>query len=334
MAITLHFGSPKVYMASSLLFEVADFGTKLGAQATEKMALMAERMGGTADLTQGYTVSALPPAEEKPKRLMLNLNVDAPIVFVPSRTEEKAGPTIVVDLGHVVVSHDSGEQSDTVPDFANFIIDMNDLNVFITEGDNDDRAVYEDGAVIKKFGMHFVVGVRNSQNPELPATRLSGKLPEMNVFVTKEKLRDILIVASSMLPPQAAPALPAPSQATTKTVVTPVRETKKEFVLEAFFSIEAFNLILRDTTESETRRGTALARISFNGLETNFAMTNEAMNLEVKLDRLRIKDRMQGNKKHAVTKNLVASPKGTCRHLLLLISCRSYNDKDKVRGHS
>lgn len=308
MGIILHFGSPKVFLASSLLFEVADFGAKLGAQAAEKMALMTERMGG-ADLTQGYTISDLPPVEEKPKRMTLNLNVDAPIIFVPSRTEEKAGPTIVVDLGHVVVSHDSGEQGATVPDLMSYIIDMNDLNVFITEGDNDDRAIYEDGAVIKKFGMHFVVGVRNSQNTDLPATRLSGKLPEMNVYVTKEKLRDILIVASSMLPPPDAKALPAPTPAKV-VAITPLKPAKKEFILDAFFSIEMFNLILRDTTESEDRRGTALARISFSGLETKFAMTNQSMNLEVKLDRFRVKDRMKGNKIHAVTKNLIASPKG------------------------
>lgn len=320
MEIKLHFGSPKVYLASSLIFEVADFGTKLGAKAAENMALMAERMGGTTDLTQGYSVTEVAPVVDQPKRMKLYLDVDAPLIFVPSCIEEKKGPTIVVDLGRVVVDHDSGAIEGPAPEFMNYKIDMKDLNAFVTEGDSS-NVDYEDGAVIKKFDMHFHVGVRNSQNSELPATKLNGKLPEINVFVTKEKLRDILIVASSIKPPESLTSpteQPAINAATPSTAVVTTTSTK-EFVLDAFFAIEKFNLMLRDTSESESekekaspqsRRGRALARISFNGLQTKFAMTSEKMNLDVQLQRFRVKDRTSLNKLSPVTKNLVASAKG------------------------
>lgn len=309
-AINLHFGSPKVYLASSLLFEVAEFGAKLGAQAGESMILMSERMGGNTDLTQGYTVAVdVGPVTVQPKRMMLYLNVDAPLVFAPSRTEEKKGPTIVIDLGRVVVEHDSGLYAEVVPDFMNYKIDMTDLNAFITEGDSSDPKAYEDGAIIKKFGMHFNVGVRSAEKPDLPATKLLGHLPEINVFVTKEKLRDILIVTSSIIPPETLAAGEAQSTKQT-TVAAPTTAHKKEFVLDAFFSIERFNLILRDTTEgiATTRRGNPLARISFTRLETKFVMTNEKMDLDVKLNRFSVKDRL--NKDSAISKNLITSPKG------------------------
>lgn len=328
-AIKLHFGSPKVFLASSLLFEVVDFGTSLGSQASTSMALMSDRLGG-ADLTQGYSVATSDVVEvvEDPKRMMLYLNVDAPLIFVPSCTDEKKGPTIVIDLGRVVVDHDSGIYQGKPPDFFHYKIDMTDLNAFITEGDSADPKAYDDGAIIKKFNMHFDVGVRTNQNSEIAATKLAGKLPEINVFVTKEKLRDILIVASSIKPPEGPKALPSTEVTTTTTTITTATPTptskptttvatptKREFILDASFSIEAFNLMLRDTTEGTafpvTRRGTALARISFNGLETNFVMSNEDMGLDVKLARLRIKDRTAQNKKSPLAKNLVASPKGT-----------------------
>lgn len=315
--IQLFFGSPRVFLASSLLFEVVDFGTKLGEQATASVALINERLGG-GDFSQGYLVTELEVPVYQPNQVILRLNLDAPIIFIPSRVEVKEGPTIVVDLGRVTVFHDSGP-IDKPPDFLEYDIDMRDMNAHITEGDSCDPAAYEDRAIIKKFDMHFNVSARNCQNFELPETKLSGKLPEMNIFMTKEKLRDILIVAGSIKPEtfvtktdqrvqQTALQAPFQTLASSQLDIRP-EQTSRTWILDSFFEIGALNISLRDTKESTSDRGTSLARVSMNGIRAKFDLTNQDMFLDAKLDRLRVKDRTPVNKTSAA-KNLVASPKG------------------------
>lgn len=311
--IQLHFGSPRVFLASSLLFEVVDFGTRLGAQAQEAVALINELNGG--DFSQGYIVTELAPVEVLPKQLVLKLNLDAPIVFIPSRVDIKEGPTIVVDLGRVTIFHDSGRVDLPPPDFLDYDINMRDLNAYITEGSSSDPVCYEDRAVIKKFDMHFNVSARNSQNLELPETKLSGKLPEMNIFVTKEKLRDILIVAGSIKPdafvteisPDGSPVIP--HKGTLATSQQNVPKVQRQWLLDSFFEVGALNVMMRDTNQATSDRGIALIRLSLNGLRAKFDLSNQDMTLDAKLDRLRVKDRTPMNKT-SVAKNLVASPKG------------------------
>jgi hypothetical protein len=312
--INLHFGSPRVWLASSLLFEVVEFGQNLGTQAQESVALITERMGGgVIDFSRGYVVTELAPVYQE-QQLVLNLNVDAPIVFIPSRVDVKEGPTIVVDLGRVVIFHDSGPV-DPAPEFFDYNIDMRDLNAYITEGDSCDPVGYEDRAIIKKFDMHFNLRARNSQNLAHPATKLHGKLPKMNIFVTKQKIRDILIVANSIKPEAfvSAEAIePEPADPTAKSSLASQQGPllQREWLLDSFFEVDALNVMLRDTAQSSSDRGAALVRVCLNGLRVKFDLSNQDMKLDTKLDRLRLKDRTPANKS-TIAKNLVASPKGT-----------------------
>jgi len=321
MDIQLHFGSPRVFLVPSFLFEVADFGTKLGTKAADNIALMTDRLGGVG-IAQGYTVNAV-AVEEVRQRMILHIEVDAPIVFVPAKTDVKEGPCIVVDLGRVSVNHDSGSLDVAVPDHGEFNIMMKDLNAYITDAEtlvqDDDRAI------IKKFDMLFQVGVRTNQDKRLPATKIKGKLPNMDIFITKEKLRDILTIVGAVLPPASLTSPPPDTTAlatkTTTVTKAPVKNIEeKEELLEAFFAIEGFHLTFRDTggadkkgkgVEHAYKKGTSLIKICFKGIEASIGMTNRSINIGAKLDRFRVKDRTVQNRKNDITKSLLASPKGT-----------------------
>lgn len=141
---------------------------------------------------------------EAPKvRLRLNLDVTAPLILVPSSLpgDIQNNPIIILDLGHLVVTHDTGPPEEIV-DYTYFYVQLEHIGAYVQ---NSDKAPLPLGAIIKPFSINLDIGTKHTlpevPKLELPATTIKGKLDKLNVCVTTEKVKDILRVVTSIQPP-------------------------------------------------------------------------------------------------------------------------------------
>jgi hypothetical protein len=132
--------------------------------------------------------------------MKLNLDVTAPLILVPSANAPPGTnpPIVILDLGHLVINHDTGPPEEII-DYTYFYIHLKKIGAYVQDTDLSPLPL---GAIIKPFDINLEIGTKAVVGrPELPATTVKGKLDKFNVSVTTEKVKDILRVATSIQPP-------------------------------------------------------------------------------------------------------------------------------------
>lgn len=226
------------------MFNLAAFGQKIGEQASVNMELMAERAQDEKKIiAKDKDEKDKPKAPEKKKPMKIDLDVKAPIIEVPSGKE----PSLVLDLGHVHLFHDSCTSSSvsrfwsypssfnllTPPkdcpsgvwflkliisfpllclallirnlvnkadahgiqaqDFDIFSIAVTQISSSIKYPKNPDRAL------IEPFDVKVGLGLNSTTADKTKAsTVVVGELPSLKVQLTKEKVRDALVVLNAV----------------------------------------------------------------------------------------------------------------------------------------
>lgn len=144
-------------------------------------------------------LSSVQTMPEKKVHMKLNLDVMAPLILAPASISIGQNvPIVILDLGHLVITHDSGPPEDIV-DYTYFFIQLDRIGAYVQ---NTDTAPLPLGAIINPFSIDFNIGTKAVQGkPDLPTTTVKGQLEEFHVCVTTEKLKDILRVVTSIQPP-------------------------------------------------------------------------------------------------------------------------------------
>jgi hypothetical protein len=278
-----------------------DFSLGLSDRAAVGLDEMNAAMTRKGETMQG--VLALPTTQQKPQeesqesevaakvRMTLKLDITAPLILVPSSAVNKNGntPFLLVDLGHILISHDSGP-IDEVADYGNFLIRLKRLGAYVQE---THVAPEEDKALIRPFSINLDIGTRASKDLLLPATRIRANLDRFNVDVTKEKLRDLIQVVTSIQPPpphesnmelqKRQERLKRGSQQISESVSASVsasiselaQKTKdKEMLLDAKFTLSEFSISLKDTGEFLPAEGQPLLNTRIMHLKAKVKMSN------------------------------------------------------------
>lgn len=115
------------------------------------------------------------------------------------------------------------------------------------------------------------------------------------MYITKEKLKDLLKVVNTLVPP-ASPALPPTGEAVGELLpvsadlnlegvaLAPLQKSSKRVpALDAKFTMGECSLVVRHNESKEHISGDSLLRTSFHGLYTHFQMSNQDMSLDMEL---------------------------------------------------
>lgn len=126
----------------------------------------------------------------------------APLILVPAMIPDATTsniPVMILDLGHLVVKHDSGPPEEIV-DYTYFFIQLERIGAYVQ---NSDASPLPLGAIIEPFSINLDIGTKYDPklNTDLPATTVKGRLAKLSVCVTTEKVKDILRVVTSIQPP-------------------------------------------------------------------------------------------------------------------------------------
>eukprot|EP01127_Copromyxa_protea_P021271 TRINITY_DN7272_c0_g1_i1.p1 TRINITY_DN7272_c0_g1~~TRINITY_DN7272_c0_g1_i1.p1 ORF type:complete len:3025 (-),score=744.59 TRINITY_DN7272_c0_g1_i1:27-7853(-) len=232
-----------------------------------------------------------PTVEAPPVRMMLNLDITAPLILVPSSVLNKNGNTsfILLDLGHILITHDSGPVEEQ-KDYGSFLIRLKRIGLYVQE---TNEAPEEDKALINPFSIDLDIATRVSKNPSLPATKLHGKLDEFKIDLTKDKLRDIIQVVMSIQPPPPMKETKRDSQLISEAApgVTEIpKSDTKEMTLGAVFELGEFCISVRDTGENKPVGGQPLLNLRMQHLKADVEVSTWETKAGLTLDALYIED--------------------------------------------
>lgn len=297
------------------IYEVMDFSMGLSEKAAVGLEEMNEAMKKKAESMQVALPSTLQKPEESkelqpvlqseaPKvRLGLKLDITAPLILVPSSILNKNGNTsfLLVDLGHILITHDSGP-IDEISDYGTFLIRLKRLGAYIQESD---QAMEEDKAVIRPFSIDLDIGTRASKDVSLPATRIRANLDKFKVCVTKEKLRDLIQVVTSIQPPpphesdvelqkrqerlkrgsqQISESVSASVSASISELAEKATTQEQDMALDAIFKLTEFCVSVKDTGDHLPAGGQPLLKTRIKQLEAKVIMSNWETKAELALD--------------------------------------------------
>lgn len=214
-----------------------------------------------------------PAPNEAPKvRMYLNLDITAPLVLLPSAsTETVKNSFLMLDLGHILITHDSGPIEEP-SERQTFLIKLDRIGAYVqTTNDSPVPSM----ALIKPFS----IGLDISTGTKSPTTLLRGKLDKFKICVTKEKLRDLIQVVSSIQPPppmkEIAPA-DEPEVPKLGQVSEPEKKAsgEKEVSFSAIFELSVFCVSVRDTGANKPTGGQPLLKTKIKDLKADVEVSN------------------------------------------------------------
>lgn len=270
-----------------------DVSDKAMVGLQEMNAAMAKKLEGSQKPEQQQQQEDVQQVTETaPVRMKLNLDITAPLILVPSSAKTK--PTfLLLDLGHILITHDSGPVED-VKDYGNFLIKLDRIGAFVQDAD---ELPIPSMALIKPFSIELDIATKVSKDVSLPATTLRGKLDKFKICVTKEKLRDLIHVVTSIEPPPPRKQLEVPEHKETSTSGGPsvplteassakqVQEAQvKEVSFGANFELSEFCISVKDTGENKPVGGQSLLKTRIKHLLAVVEVSNWETKAGITLD--------------------------------------------------
>eukprot|EP01126_Amoeba_proteus_P024051 TRINITY_DN2416_c0_g2_i3.p1 TRINITY_DN2416_c0_g2~~TRINITY_DN2416_c0_g2_i3.p1 ORF type:complete len:1216 (-),score=264.47 TRINITY_DN2416_c0_g2_i3:36-3185(-) len=153
---------------------------------------------------------------EQKNKLLIHFDVHAPIIYFPQDFVSLSCINLVVNLGHIIISHNSSSREIHVTSsqhrtevsedyfYNQYSIELKGIHVFTIHKhfsllmDPVPLDEISSRALVAPFDIHFVVKLLTVPTNDLPQAKVSGSLPVLEFYVTKEKIVDLMTVIDAV----------------------------------------------------------------------------------------------------------------------------------------
>eukprot|EP01122_Echinamoeba_exundans_P003714 TRINITY_DN1378_c0_g1_i1.p1 TRINITY_DN1378_c0_g1~~TRINITY_DN1378_c0_g1_i1.p1 ORF type:complete len:3355 (-),score=763.88 TRINITY_DN1378_c0_g1_i1:110-10174(-) len=205
-----------ITFSKSLIDRVAVFFSTEGS-ATGYQQISSVAYNGFDTLRQRAQDSIKYSLEQK-KKLAINLDLQAPRIYMPQRfTETESVSSLVVDLGslkfssnpYAVTASADNVSEDFFYDHYSVCISGVNAGIITTDPGSSSSSSSQPqllglGDIVRKFDLNLDLKLLTAATPELPKVKLAANLPDLHLDVTRDKIVRLLDILKSLSPP--APA--------------------------------------------------------------------------------------------------------------------------------
>eukprot|EP01129_Flabellula_baltica_P006490 TRINITY_DN2434_c0_g2_i1.p1 TRINITY_DN2434_c0_g2~~TRINITY_DN2434_c0_g2_i1.p1 ORF type:complete len:2913 (+),score=603.66 TRINITY_DN2434_c0_g2_i1:175-8913(+) len=253
-------------------------------------------------------------AIESKTKLLIHLDIAAPIIEIPQNFTDPDCPVLTLDLGNIdvycntsgkeqFIDHDEAGQSSVTEDYFydKFTIKMTDLAAGITNGQGVWRDSMEgnsltDEYIIEKFDLNIDVDVCDVPTGDLPNVKIGGELPSFKILVDKNKLINLMKITDEILTSTLEEEVYETEYEKTSTGTQEAvnQKVSKDLdkVMYGTFVVSHFSFCLQNPESKKN-----LIEFEFNDLISTMDITNHYNEVTLQLNRFSIIDGITtGNK--------------------------------------
>lgn len=197
--------------------------------------------------------------------------------------------------------------------YDTFLISLKDMHAFMSPTSTHwyelEKEEIQKRSLINEFDINCHLRILKVPTEDLPSVcstrrlrltkkiKLEGGLPLLKIYVTKEKIRDLMAVINTLTPPPPPPAIEDESEVGSPLPVAEnllpdgvaseislTRTLKKIVLLSTEFTVRECSIIVRNTP-TDSDQELSLLRTRFLGLFAHFEMSNNDMTVNMELSR-------------------------------------------------